>query len=183
MFYNAKVIPVTSKIQKYQGELKMNENNVPAARTHNLVIQEADTELMVFDLDSNRVSILNETSRQIWNLCDGKSSVEEITAKMKQELKVEVPTDLVELAIMELGKFNLLEAKLNIKSKLNRRDVIKKIGFDISIALPVVMSAVAPKATAAASLDCSGGTNRPAGCDCGSGNQCQSNSCVNMFCT
>ncbi len=54
-------------------------NKYPLGRRDNLVVQEIDGEIMIYDLTDNKVFCLNETSALIWQLCDGNKSALEIS--------------------------------------------------------------------------------------------------------
>ena len=51
----------------------------PVARKEGLVIQEMPDEVLVYDLETNKAHCLNKTAAFVWNACDGKNSVAEIT--------------------------------------------------------------------------------------------------------
>ncbi|HLM60634.1 MAG TPA: PqqD family protein [Pyrinomonadaceae bacterium] len=126
----------------------------PVARKEGLVIQEMPDEVLVFDLETNKAHCLNETAAFVWNACDGKKSVADITTLFGNRSGKPVDENLVWLAIDQLSESNLLEEEL--KANFNgqsRRDVIKKIGLAAVIALPIVSSLVAP--TAVLAVTCS----------------------------
>ena len=54
--------------------------NVPLSRRENLVVQEMDNELMIYDLTDNKAFCLNETSAIVWQLCNGKNSITKISS-------------------------------------------------------------------------------------------------------
>lgn len=128
-------------------------NNYPISRQNNLVTQDLEIELLIYDLSNNKAFCLNETSAMIWQLCDGAKSIAEIAELMSNNLKIPVSEDLVRLAIGDLQKENLVEIESNQRffEGKSRRDVIKKIGFVSMITLPVVSSLVAPRAVEAQS--------------------------------
>ena len=41
----------------------------PKSRTDNLVVQEMNDEVLVYDLDSNKAVCLNETAAIVWKSC------------------------------------------------------------------------------------------------------------------
>jgi hypothetical protein len=109
---------------------------------------------------------LNQTSALVYQLCDGKHSVSDISRELSRKLKQPVTEDLVWLVIDQLKQDNLLSnsEELNIKfDGLSRREVIRKVGFASMIALPVISSLIAPTAAMAQS-GCEGGTCKAAGC-------------------
>jgi len=124
----------------------------PKSRTANLVVQKAQGDTLIYDISAHKAFCLNETASRIWHLCDGKQSVAEISKQLSKQLKTSVSENLVMLAICQFNKDSLLESNkdLSIIDTLSRRELIKKAGFASAIALPIVTSLVAPKASMAA---------------------------------
>jgi hypothetical protein len=127
----------------------------PLARKEGLVIQEMPDEVLVYDLETNKAHCLNETAAFVWNSCDGKKSVADITKLFGNQSGKPVEENLVWLAIDQLNENNLLaqELKADFQGQ-TRREVIKKVGLAAVIALPIVSSLVAP--TAAHAVACTG---------------------------
>ena len=128
--------------------------NKPQSRQSNLVVQDLENEILIYDLNINKVYCLNETSAMVWQLCDGKRTVSDIARQLSKKLRIEVSDDFVWLALDRLKKDNLLENSEGFEinfGNLNRRQVIKKVGLASMIALPLSSSLVAPKAIAAQS--------------------------------
>lgn len=128
--------------------------NKPKSRTENIVVQEMNKEILIYDLKTNQAFCLNETSATIYQLCDGKNSVTEISQTLNKLLKQPITEDVVWLALNDFKKDNLLEQSEQFEinfNGLNRRQIIKKIGFASMILLPVISSIVAPNAAMAAS--------------------------------
>jgi len=134
---------------------------VPQSRQHNLIVQELKDELLVYDLTTNKAFCLNPTSAMIYQLCDGKHSVSDISREISKKLEQPVTEDLVWLAIDQFKEDNLLSNNQEIEIKfdgLSRREVIRKVGFASMIALPVISSLVAPTVAMAQSCVASRGT-------------------------
>jgi Coenzyme PQQ synthesis protein D (PqqD) len=125
----------------------------PISRKDNIIVQELNGEVLLYDLNIDKAFCLNETSALVWDLCDGKNSVSEISQAIGKKLKVPANEDLVWLALDQLKAENLVETGLKASyfEGMNRRDVIKKVGLATMIALPVVASVVAPRAVHALS--------------------------------
>lgn len=143
--------------------------NNPLSRSQNLVIQELNKEVLIYDLKINKAFCLNETSALVWNACDGNRSVAQISSSLGKQTSQPFSEDLVWLALDQFKKDNLLENAEQIISDFNglsRREVIKKVGFASLTALPVISSLIAPTAAAAQSLSgaCAGNqTSIPCG--------------------
>jgi hypothetical protein len=148
------VIGSSQKHSLKRGDMK---NNYPKSRTDEIVVQELNGEILVYDLRDNRAMALNETSSAVWRACDGSNSVADIAKKLGSE-------DIVWLALAELKKEKLIDnipaAPAELEG-LSRRDVIKKVGLGSMIALPIIAGLIAPTAANAASSCVAGG-----GCTC-----------------
>lgn len=128
---------------------------LPKSRKVNIVVQEIESDFLIYDLSINKAYCLNETLASVYNLCDGTKSVYEITSSVSIKLKTTVNEDLVWLALKELKRGKLLEESPQFTDKfagMNRRQIVKKIGFTALVALPLITSVVAPPAYAAASV-------------------------------
>lgn len=150
----------------------------PVARKENLVIQEAADEVLVYDLASNKAHCLNPTAAFIWRSCDGANSVDEIGQLLSSKSGSQIPAEMVWLAIDQLQEKELLSKGVSLSENgQSRRDMIKKAGLGLVIALPVVASLVAPK-SAMASTSCTCVTSS----DCTAQPGCQS-TCTTGTCT
>lgn len=76
----------------------------PFGRKENLVIQEVENEILIYDLKKNEAFCLNETSAFIWKMCDGKNSTTDISQAVKKKFKTNVDNGLVWLALDQLKK-------------------------------------------------------------------------------
>lgn len=154
----------------------------PVSRQTNIVVQELENEFLIYDLSINKAFCLNQTSALVFQLCDGKNSVAEISDLMSKKLKTLVSEDLVWLALEGLRKDNLLENDKELTNHLaglSRREAVKKVGLASMVALPVIASVVAPDAVMAQS-----GVLLAVNSPCTSNGQCMSNFCAptNMCC-
>lgn len=133
---------------------------IPFARSKNLVVQQAENEVLVYDLDTNKAICLNETSAFIWQNCDGKKDFAGIQKSVEKKFGELVSKDFIKFAIDQLKKENLIANDEEIEtgfSGLSRREVIKRIGLGSLVALPIIASLTAPMAVSAASI-CNTGT-------------------------
>ena len=134
--------------------------NVPKSRQQNIVVQEVNGELLIYDLNLNKALCLNRPSALIWEACDGERSISEITKIVGEKLKTEINEDFTWLALDKLKKENLMVNPEEITQNFNgltRREVIRRIGFSSMVALPIVTSMVAPSAAYAQSGGTCGG--------------------------
>ena len=132
----------------------------PHARRANLVVNELQNEVLLYDLDRDQASCLNDSAALVWKYADGKTSVDEIAARMSQELDSPVDARVVWYAVDQLGKKNLLEERLTIPphyARLMRRDFLVKAGVvGAIVAIPVIISLTAPTPAMAATGSCAG---------------------------
>ncbi|MBK8812984.1 MAG: PqqD family protein [Acidobacteria bacterium] len=144
----------------------MKKNSTPRSRHDELVVQEVDGELLIYDLRNDKAFCLNPTSALVWQACDGKRNVAEINAYVSEKLNAESNEDLVWLAIDQLKKEKLFENGSEVVDYfegMSRREVIKKIGLGSAISIPIVASLIAPMAVHAAVSLC--GPNNNAVCN------------------
>lgn len=157
----------------------MKKNCYPRSRNENIILQEVDGDLLIFDLVSNKAYCLNETSAIVWKSCDGEKSVEDIAHNLGREMKAKVGEDVVWLSLKELESANLLVNPVseNKFAGLTRRQIIKEIGFAAMIALPLISAVVVPSSTEASQAFCNcfsrpGMNARLAGCACMQNSDC-----------
>ena len=129
----------------------MKQDNFPLARQKDIVVQEFNEDILVYDLKTNKVFCLNETSAAIWQLCNGKNNVTAISNQFQKQTNQLIPNELVEIALENLSKENLLENYQSKTDKTSRREMIRKAGLATAVALPVITSVIAPSAVHAAS--------------------------------
>lgn len=149
-------------------------NKLPVARSENVVVQNYDKEILIYDLLINKAYCLNEASAIIYRHCDGNTTFLDLKAVYNYT------DDLIYLALDQLSRENLLEKNEDFVTPftgLSRREVIRKVGFASFVALPVISSLVAPEAAMAQSNSCtcsapSGSNARPQGCSCNSNADC-----------
>lgn len=132
------------------------ENLRPIARREDIVVQEANNELLVYDLRNNKAHCLTETAAFIWNCCDGKNSIQQIRQKTEERFDSKVNEDFVLLALEELNREGLLETPIETGfAKISRREALRKVGVAAMIVLPLVASLSVPN-TALATACCFG---------------------------
>lgn len=132
----------------------------PFSRKENIVVQDIDGEILIYDLIENKAFCLNQTTALVWQACDGRRSIAEITDLVGKQLNSQVGEDIIWLALDLLSKENLVSENYKITEKFagfSRREVIRKIGLTSVVALPLITSLVAPLAVSANSACFSGG--------------------------
>lgn len=147
----------------------------PLARKNDIVVQEFESELLVYDLKKNKAFALNETSSLIWQLCDGTKTINEISVQTSVILKNFVSEDFVWVAIENFKKEKLIVSEANYKTPfegLSRREIIRKIGLTSMAVLPLISAISSPLAIHAQSGCTTGASGRALGCPCTAISQC-----------
>ena len=65
------------------------------ARFENMVVQELKDETLVCDLTNNHVFCLNQTAGEIWKLCNGETSVDEIERILSRKFGSKVGQEMI----------------------------------------------------------------------------------------
>lgn len=158
----------------------------PIGRKSDIVTQEIKDELMIYDLQMNRAFCLNQISRMVWQLCDGKNAVSNISSLMSKKLKTQISEDMVWLTLDQFKKENLLENTDELRidfGGLSRREMIRKVGATSLAVLPLIVAVTAPPAINAASTGVCLSDSDP--CDdgniCTVGDYCSGGQCVAGF--
>lgn len=142
----------------------------PKSRQEELVVQELVNEVLIYDLKIDKAFCLNETSAQVWKLCDGTKSTGEIAETISRQLNSPVSEGLIWVALDQLKKENLLANADEIASRyqgMSRREMIRNVALTTAVALPLVSSLAAPTAAMAQSTCVSFGTScDPKGTPC-----------------
>lgn len=120
----------------------------PQTRQHGLKIQELPDEILIFDTENDQANCLNAAAALVWKNADGTRSVPEIAARVGQTLHTPVDDRVVWYALQQLSQRKLLENGAQIPSeyvKMSRRAFLIKAGIiGAAVAVPVIISIVAP---------------------------------------
>lgn len=153
----------------------------PQAR-NDLLIQEIDEEVLVYHAGLGQAHCLNATAAEVWALCDGQTTVEDLAKKLQTKMSGPVNEEIVWLALEHLQKARLLTAAVPPRApqRMTRRSLMQKLAF-AAVAVPLVSTILAPLPAAAASgicalTDCATCTNLAVSATCptesGSGLSC-----------
>jgi hypothetical protein len=132
-------------------------NSLPQARHKEIVVQEFENEILIYDLLTKKAYCLNQTAGVVFTLCNGQRTISEISDLMSQKLKTPASEELVWLTINDLRKNRLIENSAQLSQSLTgqtRREMVKKVGLASMVALPLISSVAAPLAAQAQSLSC-----------------------------
>ena len=121
----------------------------PLARTTRLLVEELDSELLVYDQDADVAHALSDNVARVWQCCDGKASVAEIAGDLDLA-RAEVGRALDELRVCGL--------LANVGAEYSRRDAVIKVAKvgAAAAAVPLIYSlAIGPSAAMASPVTCS----------------------------
>jgi len=118
-------------------------------RAKQLLSEELDDELIVYDQNTHRGHCLNRTAALVWRHADGERTIADLAALLRDELDPVADENLVWHAIDRLNAANLLEeplARSADEMRASRRHFISKIGLVgvATLLLPLVTSVAAP---------------------------------------
>ncbi len=152
--------------------MEKKEQAIPQARTADIVTRDLPDEVLVYDLNNHKAHCLNHTAATVWKYCDGKATVPEITARLKSDHQLAADDATVWLAVNRLSKANLLQERVTPPAESGRMGRRAALRIGTAIAVPLVMSIIAPTAQAACT-----GTGLSNGTACCANSQCASGCC------
>jgi hypothetical protein len=123
------------------------ERPKPIIRQEDLVVQDLNNEVLIYDLKRDKAFCLNETAAIVWRACDGSNTVGAIGRQLGSE-------DAAWLALNDLRNLKLIEHTITTPSKfkgMSRREVLTKISIGSILALPMIAALYAPAAAQAGS--------------------------------
>ncbi len=166
----------------------------PVASRERLLVRELAGELVVYDLERHEAHCLNRTAALVFLHSNGRNRVEEIAARLRDELRQPADEELVRLALDRLRQAGLVapEAAAPVETGgFSRRDTLPRLGMGLAVLLPAVTSILVPTpaeaaATCVPATAC--GANPDAPCyrttaaGCGGGCTCQGATCSSGCC-
>ena len=152
---------------------------LPVARRKGLVTKEVGSELLIYDRARDRAHCLNESAAAVWRRCDGQATPADIARSITKQHDVPVDEAMVCLALAQLRRRHLLKPfgspTVRARSTLTRREAIRRFGIGAAVAVPLIVTIVAPFPGQA-------GSCRGVGATCGTGSQCCSGVCSSGSC-
>ncbi|MEZ5344421.1 MAG: PqqD family protein [Pyrinomonadaceae bacterium] len=126
----------------------------PRARTRDMVIQESNEELLIYDLSNHKAYCLNPTSAAVWKVCDGKLNSGEIAELLFGEVEKKTAAAVVELALCQLDELSLIgddDREVQTPNRFSRRVLIRNAALTTAVLLPVIHQITTPPAAHAQS--------------------------------
>lgn len=154
---------------------KLIERQIPERRGEDLIVRKVDDELLIYDRKAHQGFCFNQTMCAIWAQLDGKSTISEVLARLKNMGIEEIDESAVLRACDSLQACDLLVCP-NEKDRsleLARRSLLKRaIGLNVVAIAPSFTTFTIPSAYAQASCVPKFGA-------CNSDSEC----CPNCICT
>lgn len=141
-------------------------------RGERIVVKDAGGEVVLYDLDTHRVHLLNPLASAVWRLAPEDVTITELCDGLSQQGWGLSSAEPVEAVLAQLDGAGLLHASVpQDLRRISRRTVLKAAGA-AAVALPAITTILAPTPAAAGSHNCTanGGT-------CTQGSQCCSGFC------
>src|SRR2546430_2517607 len=85
----------------------------PRARQNDILVEHVGDETIVYDGERHQAHSLNRSASIVWQHSNGERSVAELATVLGTELGIEPNESLVEYAVDELARANLLEPGAN----------------------------------------------------------------------
>jgi hypothetical protein len=125
----------------------------PMARSLDLIVQEVDDEVLIYDEYNARAHCLSADTGRIWLACDGEKSEAAIAAELDTDI------DMVQRTLVELNTLALVQIDPALIEKGNGNGATRrefglkaaKLGGAVAIA-PAIYTVIAPTALASATV-------------------------------
>jgi DNA-binding transcriptional ArsR family regulator len=138
----------------------MSAKSKPRARQSGFLTEKFEDELLLYDKSRHLACRLNQTAAVVWQNSNGKRTVADLVAVLRNEIGDLADEDLVMVTLDRLEEQGLIESGYSRRDadsvRLSRRRFIRRAGAvgAAALALPVVHGVVAPTpAQAAGSYD------------------------------
>lgn len=118
----------------------MSNSAFPSARKDGLSVQTIGDEVLLYDGKHDTAHVLNPTSALVWQLANGKRSIQGISQAVAHELHSAPDEDLIWLALAQLSKAGLLAEPVTMPIPLagmKRREFLQKAAL-AAMVVPVV---------------------------------------------
>ncbi len=111
-----------------------------------LLTERVGADVLVYNRARQETHALNETAAIIFDLADGKTTREAMTAEVSRRSGLPEDTEIVDYAIAELTEAQLIKVDKPLASTITRRALIRKLGLTLiaAAALPLIETVVMP---------------------------------------
>ncbi len=128
----------------------------PRARHDELLIEDLEGELVIYDRQQDEAHMLNPAAALLWRHCDGNTDTETMAKVLAEKLNLPSDENVVWKGLEELEKAHLLAEPLTRPTNeggVSRRTLLRRaaVGAGIVVALPTVYSILVPEPVMAGS--------------------------------
>src|SRR5258708_500221 len=118
----------------------------PHARRKDLLVEKDGDDVVIYDLERQRLHQLNRAAALVWQSFDGRKTVAELKKVLQPGLSPSADEAVVGMGLDRLGKARLLKKPVPRPPGMTRRQALGKFGRTAALALlaPVVTSITAP---------------------------------------
>lgn len=130
------------------------KESLPRVRP-DLIVKNLDGELLVYDNATTKAFCLNASSALVWEMCDGNTTITEMTERLTQTLNAPIDATFVTFALERFYADGLLETGFRNATEdasLTRAGLVARFGragIAAALVVPLVTSIVAPTAAKA----------------------------------
>jgi hypothetical protein len=117
------------------------ELRTPLARTDELVTEQVDDEVLVYDQRHNTAHCLSDAAASVWRACDGRTTIKALTTTLGLD------RETVASALQELEERELLEGQGVTRREASLK--LAKVAGGVAVASPLIYSISAPPPAAA----------------------------------
>lgn len=131
------------------------DDQTALARKSGLIVRELSDEVLIYDLKSHKAHCLNETAAFVWNHCDGLTTASDIANLMEKQWNTPVKDDVIWFTLNKLSAADLLQERIALPDShigRSRRSAVRRLWLGSLLTVPIIMSIVAPPASAGASI-------------------------------
>jgi hypothetical protein len=126
----------------------------PIARPDQFIIEEVGHDVIVYDRTTKKAHNLNPSVTWIWRQCDGKTDIDQLSARFDRHFNTTDGADLVLAGLEQLKTAGLLEIEGNLLSSQIGPMISRRSALAAGSAIfPLIATVLVPSAAAAKSGD------------------------------
>ena len=113
------------------------------SRRDGVIVKQLGDDVVIYDERAHVAHELNATAAAVWRHCDGRTSVPDIAAAVRDECELPADDDIVRLAVAQLSRAGLMDSLEAGAPQVSRRQLVHRLGA-AALLLPVVATVMAP---------------------------------------
>src|SRR5712691_9469890 len=109
---------------------EQSEAVLPRTREADLGVSEVEGELLVYDRRRQRAHCLNRPAALLWRLCDGRTPLDQLTARLNDQSAAPVDEQVVRQSLRRLERIHLLDGpwRAGPGESVTRRQLLRRLG-------------------------------------------------------